>query len=104
MWNHKLPLFVSPVTDPSAMGVDALSMSWKAPWAYATSSVATGAQEFPMEPVRTDPHCHTLAPGNMVPATLRDIGTISTLDTQHYSVTIPTPRSDPSQSVQSFMS
>ncbi|KAK2180888.1 hypothetical protein NP493_422g02003 [Ridgeia piscesae] len=34
-WNHKLPLFVSPVPDPSAMAVDALSMSWKALWAYA---------------------------------------------------------------------
>ena len=33
-WNHKLPLFVSPVPDPSAMAVDALSMSWKALWAY----------------------------------------------------------------------
>ena len=26
-WNHKLPLFVSPVPDPSAVAVDALSMS-----------------------------------------------------------------------------
>ena len=34
-WNHKLPLFVSPVPDPLAMAVDALSMSWKAMWAYA---------------------------------------------------------------------
>ena len=34
-WNHKLPLFVSPVPDPSAMAVDALSMSWKVLWAYA---------------------------------------------------------------------
>ena len=34
-WNHKLPLFVSPVPDPSAMAVNALSMSWKAVWAYA---------------------------------------------------------------------
>ena len=33
-WNHNLPLFVSPVPDPSAMAVDALSMSWKALWAY----------------------------------------------------------------------
>ena len=33
-WNHKLPLFVSPVPDPSAMAVGALSMSWKALWAY----------------------------------------------------------------------
>ena len=37
-WNHKLPLFVSPVPDPSAMAVDALSMSWKALWAYAYPS------------------------------------------------------------------
>ena len=28
--NHKLPLFVSPLPDPSAMTVDALSISWKA--------------------------------------------------------------------------
>ena len=34
-WNHKLPLFVSPVSDPSTMTVDDLSMSWKALWAYA---------------------------------------------------------------------
>ena len=31
----QLPLFVSPVPDPSAMGVDALSMGWKALWAHA---------------------------------------------------------------------
>ena len=31
----QLPLFAFPVPDPSAMGVDALSMSWKALWAYA---------------------------------------------------------------------
>ena len=31
----QLSLFVSPVPDPSAMGVGALSMSWKALWAYA---------------------------------------------------------------------
>ena len=30
----QLPLFVSQVPDPSAVGVDALSMSWKAPWPY----------------------------------------------------------------------
>ena len=34
-WNHKRPLFVSPVPDPSAMAVDALSMSWKPLWVYA---------------------------------------------------------------------
>ena len=33
-WNHKLPPFVSPVPDPSAMAVDALSMSWNALWTY----------------------------------------------------------------------
>ena len=31
----QLPLFVSHVPYPSTMGVDALSMSWKAPWANA---------------------------------------------------------------------
>ena len=31
----QLPVFVSHVPDPSAMAVDALSMSWKALWAYA---------------------------------------------------------------------
>ena len=34
-WICLQPLFVSPVPDPSAMAVDALSMSRKAPWAYA---------------------------------------------------------------------
>ena len=34
-WNHKLLLFVFPVPDSLAMGVDALSMSWKELWAYA---------------------------------------------------------------------
>ena len=34
-WNHKLPIFVSPVPDPSAMAVNALSMSWKAMRTYA---------------------------------------------------------------------
>ena len=68
---------------------------------HTPSSVAPGAREGPTGPLRTDPHCHTLAPGDVVPATLRYVGTISTPDTQHYSVTIPTSRSDPSQSVQS---
>ena len=93
-----------------------------------TSSVATGAQECLAGPVQTDPHCHTLAPGDVVPITLRDIGSISTPDTQQFSVNMnsylvdpassymlvvkikpcmykyiplhPTSRSDPSQSVQ----
>ena len=30
----QLPLFVSHVPDPSAVGADALSMSWKALWVY----------------------------------------------------------------------
>ena len=34
-WNHKLPLFVSSVPDPSAMAVNAQSMSWNTLWAYA---------------------------------------------------------------------
>ena len=36
-WNHKLPLFVSPVPDPLVMAVDVnvMSMSWNAQWAYA---------------------------------------------------------------------
>ena len=66
-----------------------------------TSSVTTGAQEVPTRPMRTDPHCPTLAPGILVPTTLRDIGTISTPDTQHSSVTIPALRSDPSRYIQS---
>ena len=53
-----------------------------------TSSVATGAQEGPVRPVRTDPHCHTLAPGNVVPTTLKDIGSIFTLDNQQFLVTM----------------
>ena len=58
-------------------------------------------EKAPTGPVRTDPHCHTLAPGDLVPTTVRDVGTISTPDTQHSSVTIPTLRSDPSRYVQS---
>ena len=106
MWNHKLSLFVSPVPDPSAMAVDALSMSWKALYTHCiriptTSSITMGAREGPTGPVRTDPHCLTLAPGDLVPTTLRDVGTISTPDTQHSSVTIPALRSDPLRYVQS---
>ena len=37
-WNHKLPTFVSPLPDPSAVAVDALSM--KAMWAYACPPAA----------------------------------------------------------------
>jgi len=94
-----------------------------------TSSVATGVQEGPAGPVRTDPHCHTLAPGDVVPTTLMDIGPISSTYTLPLSVTMnnylvgpansymlvskikpyiskciplhPTSRSDPSLSVQS---
>ena len=64
-----------------------------------TNSVTTGARESTMGPVRTDPHCPTLAPGYLVPTTLRDVSTISTPDTQHSLVTIPASRSDPSGSV-----
>ena len=66
-----------------------------------TNSATTGAREGPTGPVRTDPHCPTLAPGDLVPSTLRDVGTISTPDTQHSSVTIPASRSDTSKYVQS---
>ena len=66
-----------------------------------TSSVTTGAREGPTGPVRTDPYCPTLAPGDLVPITLRDVGTISTLDTQHSLATIPALRSDPLRYVQS---
>ena len=66
-----------------------------------TSSVTTGAREGPTEPVRTDPDCPMLAPRDLVPTTLRDVGTIFTLDTQHSSVTIPALRLDPSGYVQS---
>ena len=51
--------------------------------------------------MRTDPHYPTLAPGDLVPTTLRDVGIISTPDTQHSSVTLPALRSDPSRYVQS---
>ena len=65
-----------------------------------TNSVTTGARESTTGPVQTDPHCPTLASGNLVPTTLKDVSTTFTPDTQHSSVTIPASRSDPSQSVQ----
>ena len=34
-FNHRLPLYVSPVLDPAAWGVDALSLSWDSLFAYA---------------------------------------------------------------------
>lgn len=34
-WNHKLPVFVSPVPDPTAWAVDALSIPWDGLVAYA---------------------------------------------------------------------
>ena len=34
-WNHKLPTFVSPVPDPMAWAVDALSLNWDGLIAYA---------------------------------------------------------------------
>ena len=33
--NHKLPAFVSPVPDPKAVAVDALSIPWDRQWVYA---------------------------------------------------------------------
>ena len=101
-WNHKLPLFVFPVPDLSAMAVDALSMSWKALLAYAYPPPALLPRV--LEKAQQDqcePHCPTLAPGDLVPTPLRDVGTISTPDTQHSSVTIPALRSDPSRYVLS---
>ena len=62
-----------------------------------TSSVTTGSREGPTGPIQTNPHCLTLDPGDLVPTGLRDVGTISTPDTQHSSVTIPALRSDPSR-------
>ena len=102
-WNHKLPLFVSPVPDPSAMAVDAVNeLECTVGIRIATtSSVTTGAREGSTGPVRMDPHCPTLAPGDLVPTTLRYVGAISTLDTQHSSVTILALRSDPLRYIQS---
>ena len=34
-WNHKIETFVSPVPDPMAMAVDALSLDWTGMFAYA---------------------------------------------------------------------
>jgi len=34
-FNHRLPLFVSPVPDPLALAVDALSMDWEGMSGYA---------------------------------------------------------------------
>ena len=34
-WNNRLPTFVSPIPDPLAWGVDALSMDWEGLYAYA---------------------------------------------------------------------
>ena len=61
-WNHKLPLFVSPVPDPTAMAVDALSKSRKALWAYAypptalLSRVLEKAQRDQCELILIAPH------------------------------------------------
>ena len=38
--NNKLPLYVSPVTDPNAMAVDALNISWEALDSYAYCPIA----------------------------------------------------------------
>ena len=34
-WNHRLPLYVSPVLDPAAFAVDAMSMEWESTFGYA---------------------------------------------------------------------
>ena len=34
-FNHKLPLYMSPIPDPRAVAVDALSQDWTGMWAYA---------------------------------------------------------------------
>ena len=102
-WNPKLPLFVPrprPISHGSRCSVNELedTVGIRIP---TTSSVTTGARESAMGQVRTDTQCPTLAPGNVVATTLRDVSTTSTPDTQHSSVTIPASRSDPSRSVQS---
>ena len=102
-WNPKLPLFVPrprPISHGSRCSVNELedTVGIRIP---TTSSVTTGARESTTGQVRTDTHCPTLAPGNVVATTLRDVSTTSTPDTQHSSVTIPASRSDPPQSVQS---
>jgi len=48
--NTKLPIFISPVPDPLALDVDALSVSWEGMTAYA----------FP--PTRSSPKCFTKCP------------------------------------------
>ena len=101
-WNHKLPLFVSPVPDPSAMAGDALSMSWKAVWAYVypppalLPRVFEKAQQDQCELILISPHWpqaiwFLLLLGMLVQSELR-IPNIPQ---------IPTLRSDPSRYVQS---
>ena len=34
-WNHRLPLYVSPVLDPAAFAVDAMSLEWSLTFGYA---------------------------------------------------------------------
>ena len=62
-FNHKLPKFVSPVPDPTAWAVDAMSLSWENLDAYAFPPVSLLNQVISME---VDQGCHTMiliAPG-----------------------------------------
>ena len=64
-FNHKLPTFVSPVPDPAAWAVDALSIPWAG--LLAASHSVEGSQEGQRRASHTHPHCSEVAGSALVP-------------------------------------
>jgi hypothetical protein len=57
-FNNKLPLFVSPVPDPKALAVDAISMDWAGKYCYAFPPTAFIQQI--LNKLRLSPDCKLL--------------------------------------------
>ena len=102
-WNHKLPIYIymSSVPDPSAMAMDALSISNVGICLSTCCSVATSSREDPTRPMLADPHCPTLATCDLVSTSPRDVGGFPLTDPQHPSITVAATRTNPSRYLQS---
>ena len=72
-FNHKVPLYVSPVPDNHALMIDTLSMNWNLLHAYAPSDTLCYSQDTSVS-VQNSSYCFSLAPTSVV---LRGIITIS---------------------------
>ena len=99
-FNNKLPLFVSPVPDPRATAVDALSLSWEDLDAYAfppTAILGSGGEVTRLPVPEVDHYCPGVAQHGMVLGPSGDVQPDTIASTSVAEPSDSAIQSDPSQ-------